>query len=107
MLEKLKNRWKIQSNYQLFIILLVFTITGSATVFVKKFIFELIKITSETNLFIKVPVYILVVLVVYNILLLVVGFLFGQFNFFKEFEKKFFSKILLTKKQNHVEKVNL
>jgi len=106
MLEKLKLRWNIKSNFQVIIILTVFAITGSTTVYLKKLIFDLINITPETQLLLKIPLYILVVLIVYNLLLLVVGFVFGQFRFFLEFEKKFFSRILFRKKQTSVEKLN-
>jgi len=106
MLEKLKLRWNIKSNFQVIIILTVFAITGSTTVYLKKLIFDLINITPETHLLLKIPLYILVVLIVYNLLLLVVGFVFGQFRFFLEFEKKFFSRILFRKKQTSVEKLN-
>lgn len=106
MFEKLKKRWNIQSNFQVIVILVVFAITGSTTVYVKKLIFDLVGITTETHFWIKVAFYIPVILVVYNILLLIVGFLFGQFRFFWEFEKKFFSRFLLKRKQTSVRKVN-
>ena len=102
MLEKLKQRWNIRSNYEVVIILVVFSITGSATVVLKKWIFDLIQITPETHLLIKIPVYIVVVLAVYNLLLLVTGFIFGQFKFFWEFEKRFFSRLLFRKKSIQV-----
>lgn len=92
MFERLKKRWNIQSNFQVLIILLVFAITGSTTVYVKKLIYDLIGITSETHLLIRIPAYIIVILSVYNLLLLIVGAVFGQFRFFWEFEKKFFSR---------------
>lgn len=98
MLGKLKKRWNIESNFQAIIILTVFAITGSTTVYLKKLIFDFAGITAETHLWIKIPFYILVILTVYNVLLLVVGFLFGQFKFFWEFEKKFFSRFRLKKK---------
>lgn len=107
MLERLKQSWNIQSNFQIIIIFTVFTITGSATVYLKRIIFDLIQITPDTHHLIKVPVYIMVVLAVYNLLLLIVGFIFGQFDFFWEFEKKFFSRILFRKKQSRDEKVKL
>ena len=105
MFEKLKKRWNIHSNFQVIIILTVFAITGSTTVYLKKIIFDLIQINPETHLGIKIPVYIIVVLIVYNVLLLVFGFLFGQLKFFWEFEKKFFSRLIFKKKVQS-EKVN-
>ena len=106
MFEKLKKRWNISSNFQVVVILVVFAITGSTTVYVKKVIFDWIGITPETHLWIKVPVYIMVILTVYNILLLLVGSLFGQFKFFLNFEKKFFSRIFFWKRKKTLAKVN-
>ena len=106
MFENLKHRWNIKNNFQVIIILIVFAITGSTTVYLKKLILDLIDITPETHLFIKIPIYILIVLAVYNLLLLVFGFVFRQFRFFWEFEKKFFSRFLFRKKQTSVVKVN-
>jgi hypothetical protein len=99
MIEKLKQRWNIKSNFQVFIILVVFSITGSTTVYLKKLIFDWVGINAETPLVAKVIFYIVVILAVYNVLLLIIGFLFGQFRFFWEFEKKFFSRLLFRKKK--------
>lgn len=99
MIEKLKQRWNIKSNFQVFIILVVFAITGSTTVYLKKLIFDWVGINAETPLVAKVIFYIVVILAVYNVLLLIIGFLFGQFRFFWEFEKKFFSRLLFRKKK--------
>ena len=99
MIGKLKQRWNIKSNFQVIIILVVFAITGSTTVYLKKMIFNLAGIDAETPLMAKVIFYIVVILAVYNVLLLIIGFLFGQFRFFWEFEKKFFSRLLFRKKR--------
>jgi hypothetical protein len=106
MFEKLKKRWNIQSNFQVAVILIVFAITGSTIVYIKKIIFDFINITADTALWLKIPTYIVVILVVYNILLLIVGFLFGQFKFFLDFEKKFFSRFLPKRNKTATNKVN-
>ena len=106
MFEKLKKRWNIQSNLQVIVILIVFAITGTSTVYVKRLIFDLIGITNDTHTLIIIPTYILVILTVYNILLLIIGSIFGQYRFFLEFEKKFFSRILLKKKTAEINNVN-
>jgi ferrochelatase len=105
MLEKLKQRWNIKSNFQVIIILVVFAITGSTTVVLKDLIFDVTGVTSETHLFVRIPFYIIVVLLVYNTLLLIIGAIFGQFRFFLAFEKKFFSRLLFLKKQNPAKNV--
>lgn len=98
MLEKLKKRWNIESNFQLVLILLVFAITGSSTLYVRKGVFCLLGITADTNLWIKIPLYIIIIIPAYQIMFLLVGTLFGQFKFAWEFEKKVFSRFRFRKR---------
>ncbi len=98
MLEKLKKRWGINSNFQIILILIVFSVTGSAAVYVKKIIFDLLGIDADTSLWIKVPMYVLTILPAYQMLLLVFGFIFGQFRFFYNFQKKSFGRFVRKKK---------
>ncbi len=88
MLEKLKERWGLKHNYEVFVILLVFSITGSAAMMVRKLVFNLLDIGVETSMWIKIPMYILTILPSYQILLLVIGTLLGQHKFFYNFQKK-------------------
>lgn len=98
MIEKLKIRWGIKSNFQVIVILIVFSLTGSAAVYAKKLIFGLLGIDANTSLWIKVPMYILTIIPSYQVLLLVVGGLFGQFTFFYNFQKKSFGRFIPKKK---------
>jgi len=88
MMNKFKTKWNIASDWQLIVILVVFSITGSAAMVVRKLVFGLIGITPVTALWIKVPLYILILVPAYQLLLLVIGGLLGQFRFFFEFQKK-------------------
>jgi protoporphyrin/coproporphyrin ferrochelatase len=90
MMKRLKQKWNIQSNWQLIIILFIFSATGSAALVVRKLVFNLIGITPETSLWIKVPLYIIVLFPAYQIMLVLIGGLLGQFRFFFEFQKKTF-----------------
>jgi hypothetical protein len=90
--DKLKKRWNITSYYQLVLVLLVFSITGSTTLYMRKLIFGWIGISGETSLWISVPLYVLIIFPVYQILFLLVGALLGQFRFAWEFEKKMLSR---------------
>jgi hypothetical protein len=92
MFEKLKKRWEIDSNLQLIIILIVFSITGSLSVLVRNPIFEYFSIDSDTNLFLRIILSILIITPTYQVLLLIVGTIFGQFRFFWNFEKKMLSR---------------
>ena len=90
MLERLKKKWNIESNFQLFIILIIFAVTGSSTLYVRKGAFYLMGITEDTNIWIKIILYIVIIFPAYNLMLLIVSFIFGQFKFAWEFEKKIF-----------------
>lgn len=98
MFEKLKKRWNLNSSFQVIIILFVFSITGSAALYVRKGIFDLIGITEATSLWVKVPLYIVTVVPAYQVLFLLFASVFGQFRFAWEFEKKTFSRFIPKKK---------
>jgi len=88
-MKKLKQRWGITSNFQLIVIFIVFAITGSTSAYLSKPILEWIGITKDTtSLWLYYPLYIILIFPVYQVLLLSFGFIFRQFAFFWEFEKK-------------------
>lgn len=97
MLKKFKEKWDIKNNFQLILIFIAFSITGSASLAVRKLIFNWIGITGDTSLWLKIPLYILIVFPAYQILFLLIGTLLGQFRFAWEFEKKVFSRFKLKK----------
>jgi len=99
MFERFKRKWNIESNFQLVIILIVFAITGSSTLYVRKGIFFLLGITDQTDLWIRTVLYVLIIFPAYYVMLLVVGFLFGQFKFAWEFEKKMVGRFIPGKKK--------
>jgi len=88
MMDKLKKKWGIKSNWDFFLINVVFTLAGSTIIFERKPIFELLGIGPETPFWIKVCVYIPLIVPIYQINLLIFGFLLGQFPFFWDKEKK-------------------
>jgi len=88
-MKKLKQRWNIKSNLQLFIILLVFSLNGSLSLFFAKPILTFFKITTESlNPILFWVLRILIVFIMYQFLLVALGALFGQYKFFWKFEKK-------------------
>ncbi len=84
MIQRLKTRWGVTSTRRFVVILVVFSLTGFAILFVKHPLFNLLGIEPDTTLWIKIPV----VLIVYQILLILFGALLGEFRFFWEKEKK-------------------
>ncbi len=101
MLHRFKKKWNIESNFQLIVVLFVFSITGSAAMVVRKFVFHLVGIQPDTSLFIKVPLYIIVLIPSYQLLLLVVGTLLGQYRFFLAYEKKTLGRLIQRRKKKH------
>ena len=93
-MEKLKERWGIESNFQIFIIFVVFAINGTLSMYLANPITDLIGISKETtNPFVYWPVRILVVFIAYQITLVFVGALFGQKKFFWNMEKKMLQRM--------------
>jgi cellulose synthase/poly-beta-1,6-N-acetylglucosamine synthase-like glycosyltransferase len=84
----LKERWEIRSNLQFAIIFIVFAITGSASAWLSKYACEWLGIAKEDLGFWFTPVRLALIFPIYQILLVGIGFLFGQFKFFWAFEKK-------------------
>ena len=98
-MQKLQTRWKVNSAFQVVIILLVFACTGFTVLFLKRPLFQYL---FDGHPIPKVAsiIYYLLILPVYNIFLLFYGFVFGQFQFFWDFEKRFFARIIsIFKKQ--------
>jgi hypothetical protein len=84
-----KTRWGITSNFQMVMIIVVFAVTGSTSAFLSKPILSWFGIVKgEVSGWIYYPLYILLIFPVYQVLLVTIGFLFGQFRFFWAFEKK-------------------
>lgn len=92
-LYKLKDKWGLQSLMQVVAVLLVFTLTGSTVVWVRKFLFAFMGFDDATPFWLKTITYLLFVMPFYQILLLAYGFLLGQFSFFWEKEKKLARRI--------------
>ena len=92
-MEKLKQRWGVESNFQLTIIFIVFAITGSASAMVSKPVCFWLGITKADFGFLFTPIRLILIFPLYQVLLVSIGFLFGQFAFFWKFEKKLLRKL--------------
>ncbi|SEB45034.1 hypothetical protein SAMN04489761_0791 [Tenacibaculum sp. MAR_2009_124] len=93
-MEKLKQRWGISSNLDLIAIFIVFAINGSFAAWVAKPITAFIGLSPQTiSPWFYWPLRILLIFPIYQTTLPIVGWIFGQFKFFWEFEKKFLSRI--------------
>ena len=88
-MKKLKEKWGIESNFQLIIILIVFSITGSLSAWAAIPLTDLVGIEkSIASAWIYWPVRIFIIFPLYQVLIVLIGALFGQYKFFLAFEKK-------------------
>ncbi|MAZ72835.1 MAG: diacylglyceryl transferase [Flavobacteriaceae bacterium] len=87
-MKKLKQRWNITSNWQLTVIFIVFALTGSTAAKFAGPLTEAIGLTKEVGWYIYWPVRILIIFPIYQVLLVFFGWLFGEYTFFWNFEKK-------------------
>mgnify|MGYP007032574332 FL=1 len=87
-MEKLKQKWGITSNFQLVIVFIVFAITGSLSAYLSKPFTNWLGITKEMLGFWYLPVRLIAIFPIYQVLLVVIGAIFGQLKFFWWFEKK-------------------
>ena len=88
-MNRLKEKWGITSNFQIIIILLVFSITGSVAVWIAKPVLNLVGLDKEVvSPWLFWPIRIFIIFPIYQVLIVIIGTLFGQFKFFWAFEKK-------------------
>jgi len=87
--KKLEPKWVVSYRWEMIRIFIVFALTGSSSVYVGRPIIKLIGITKENlNPLLYWVLFIIIGLIFYQILLVFFGWLFGQFKFFWDFEKK-------------------
>ncbi|WP_033958178.1 DUF6787 family protein [Psychroserpens jangbogonensis] len=96
--KKLEHKWILDYKWEMIRVFIVFAVTGSSSVFVGRPIMKLIGITKENlNPILYWVLFIIIGLIFYQILLVTFGWLFGQFKFFWEFEKKMLKRFGLGK----------
>lgn len=93
MIEKLKHRWNVRNGWDVLIILLVFACTGFSVLYTKRWLSGLLGITAESPGWLRWGFSILVILPLYQVILLIWGWIWGKFIFFWEFEKRMFGRI--------------
>ena len=98
MIQKLVNKFKAKSKIHLFVIFLVFGLSGSISLWISSPIMSVLDIK---NIFNNYPLYIffriLIIIPIYQIILIVIATFFGEFQYFWKFEKKFLKRIKLIK----------
>lgn len=98
MLKNLVKQFNAKSNKHLLIIFIIFALSGSGSLFVSSPILSVINLDSLVTFY---PLYLLIriiiIIPIYQIMLIIIATLFGQFNYFWKFEKKFLQRLKLIK----------
>ena len=84
---KLKERWGVETNFQVVVILIVFSLTGFSTLYAHNFIDFLLGVNNDTSFWIKTIIFIFLVLPIFSFFLFIWGTLLGQRKFVTEFLK--------------------
>ena len=92
-MDKLKNLFRVSSTYQLIVVFIVFGITGSMSLVISEYISVFFNLDN-------IILSIIFVLVIYQVLLIIIGTLFGEFDYFWEMEKKILSRFKFKKDNN-------
>jgi len=88
MIKKIQKIFKVESLSRLIVIFTVFAITGSLSVYLGKYILLFFISENFEKNFIYWSIRILIIFPLYQILLIIVGTIFGEFKYFWEMEKK-------------------
>jgi formyltetrahydrofolate-dependent phosphoribosylglycinamide formyltransferase len=94
MLDRLQKKWKV-NGLRLLLILVTFAVGGSLTGIAGK---NIMSLTAIKNAWIYVPVYILLVTIIWPVIVILVSIPLGQFIFFKNYIKKIGGRMGLTKR---------
>lgn len=90
----LKNRYQLTSSWQLLLVFIVFGLTGPITLMIHRNVINpLLGFDEETSFFLKVLMYVFILIPLYNIILYSLGYIFGCKVFFKIFIKKTLGKL--------------
>jgi len=94
---KILKFFKVKGFYQLIIVFTVFAITGSLSVIVANFLVDYFPYQGSTSILLFWTLRIIIIFPIYQLLLIIVGTIFGQFKYFWNFEKKMLKKLRMIK----------
>jgi len=84
MMQKMKERWGVSSTRRFIVIMIVFSLAGSSIMFCRQPVYNVLHLSAESSLWLKIPV----AIAIYQVMLLAWGAALGEFQFFWEKEKK-------------------
>ena len=97
MMKKIFKIFKVNDFFRLFIIFTVFGITGTLSVVLGKYLFMFFLLDKIENNFLYWTIRILIIFPLYQVLLIIVGTIFGEFKYFWSIEKKILKRLRIIK----------
>ena len=94
---KILKFFKVKGFYQLIIVFTVFAITGSLSIIAANFLVDYFPYQGSTSILLYWALRIIIIFPIYQLLLIIVGTIFGQFKYFWNFEKKMLKKLRMIK----------
>ena len=92
-MEKIRQLFRVNSNYQLIIVNIVFAVTGTLALYLAGDVLHMLGVKhGNISNVVYWTLRILVIIPVYQVLLIVIGSVFGEFRYFWEMEKKMFRR---------------
>jgi len=92
MLEKLKKRWKLKTNWDIFLVLLVFTVAGFSAKHSRFYIFDYFNL-NDIHIIPWVILFVLIIVPIHQLFLFIFGYMVGKFDFFLAFEIKMMKRL--------------
>lgn len=93
MINKLIKIFKVKNLTQLIIVFTVFGITGSMSVIVGEYILSFFFNQNLSNGILFWILRLILIFPLYQLLLIIIGTIFGEFNYFWKFTKKILTKL--------------
>jgi|TARA_B100000035_G_C20813597_1_gene471080 hypothetical protein len=97
MIQKVLKIFKVNSINRLIIIFIVFAITGSLSVILGEYVLLLFFSDDVVKGFFYWVIRILIIFPLYQILLIIIGSVFGEFKYFWSIEKKILKRLKIIK----------
>ena len=98
MIQKLIKKFNAKSKAHLFIIFLVFGLSGSFSLWISSPILSALDLKNVLN---NYPLYIflrvLIIIPIYQLILILIAVFFGEFQYFWRFEKKILKRVKIIK----------
>ena len=98
MIQNLIKKFKAKSKVHLLVIFIIFGLSGSFSLWISSPIMSALDLKNMLN---NYPLYIflrfLIIIPIYQLILIVIATIFGEFNYFWRFEKQFLKRMKIIK----------